>query len=392
MRGRHHRHLLLVLVGAVALLAVACGDDGSSGSTAADTPDAAIPEGDPALDQACADTRIFIELRDFVNDPPDDPAEIESRLAELTAEVEAGATAPGEASESGETGAELNQIAIFLPGYELAWETMDYDPVELETSGLGEAVAGPLLERAEAWAALAEEACAEDFPAGCAELDLSAPQCRCVGETRTAALFHGPELAGSLDVDDVAADCPAWIGNDWCESTGAVVDLEDFVLGDFGDVAAMGDEIRSGDFSSQEQAIAQARADWEEFVAASPPPIAAIGEDISSFLDDWEAVWADADYAYARILFEDDLSDAYLEVREDDAAFVNPMAALTAMREILCDQTRLDFIDNCVAENGTVGTCRCVYRSVGDGVYRDGIPQLPDGNIDVDALIPGCTT
>ena len=50
------------------------------------------------------------------------------------------------------------------------------------------------------------------------------------------------------------------------------------------------------------------------------------------------------------------------------------------------------FLDNCIAENGTVGTCRCVYRSVGDGVYRDGIPQLPDGNIDVDALVPDCTS
>ena len=374
------------------MFAVACGNDGSSGSTAAETSDAPIPEGDPALDQACADTRIFMELRDFVNDPPDDPAAIESRLAELTTEVEAGATAPGETSERDEAGAELHQIAIFPPGYELAWETMDYDPVELETSGLGEATAGPLLERAEAWAALAEEACGEDFPAGCAELDLSAPQCGCVGETRAAALFHGPEIAGSLDIDEGAADCPAWIGNDWCASTGAVAGLEDFIFSDFGDASAMGDEIRSGEFTSQEQAIARARAEWEEFVAASPPPIAAIGEAITGFLDDWEAVWADAACAYARILFEDDLSDAYLEVRQDDSAFVHPVAALTAVREILCDQTRLDVIDNCIAENGTVGTCRCVYRSVGDGVHRDGIAQLPDGNIDVDALVPDCTS
>lgn len=66
------------------------------------------------------------------------------------------------------------------------------------------------------------------------------------------------ELAGPLDIDDVAADRPVWMVDDWCASTGAVADLEDFVLGDFGDVAAMGEEIRSGEFTSQEQAIERA--------------------------------------------------------------------------------------------------------------------------------------
>lgn len=387
---RARRRSLAALIATLSMLVVACGGGDSSG-----TPDEAAPEdafeADPAFVEACADRQVFGALRDFAADPPEGPVAIEARLDEITAEIEAGASAPTVPISEDPPGAALRQIANFLPTYRLAWETVDYDPVELEASGLGAATVGSSLTFAEDWAALVDQACADDFPAGCAERGLSAEQCGCVGETRQAAITYGPELAGPVALDDLAGDCPEWLGDDWCASTTAIADLEDFVLGDFGEVDELSDEIRSGEFTSQEQPIAEARAGWDEFIAGSPPPVAAIAEDIDRNLDDWEAVWMDADYAYARILFEDDLSDAYLAVRDDNAVFVNPMAALTALREVLCDQNRVGFLDGCIADGGTVGTCRCVYRFVGDGAFSDGVPQQPDGNIDVDALVPDCS-
>jgi hypothetical protein len=73
-----------------------------------------------------------------------------------------------------------------------------------------------------------------------------------------------------------------------------VADLRDFVLGEFGSAEQASEEVRTGDYESQEEAIAEARAEWDAFVEGSPPPVQEIGGIVNGFLDDWEAVWIDA--------------------------------------------------------------------------------------------------
>ncbi len=393
------RTLVLVVLVVLAL----CGGWSNGSSSAGASGDAsaaeelsgASPKRDRALVAACKDREPFIELWELAEDPPDDPAKVEARLDALTADIEERAGAPGTARED-PIGADYAQLARFLPTYVLAWEISDFDPDELAASGLADVVADDArFVVAQDWVKLTKQVCDDGIVGRCRGDGLTSAQCVCVEETYAAGVIeYGRPLdaAGILDLGGVRDDCPKWVGDDWCKSTGAVDELSDFVLGDFGDPEELTKELRTGDLTSQKKPITAARDAWDDFVAGSPRPVQSVTDDIDSFLDDWEDVWADAGYAYARILTEDDLTERYQALLAENLRFDSSISLLLAVTEVLCDDTRTGFLDSCIAEGGTLNSCSCVYASVGDGVFSGGLPRQPDGSLDAAELSAVCRT